>query len=261
MSADGLPDRVGILGVGHLTSHIVPGLISALPSLEILLSPRSAARADTLAREFGLAIASDNDDLVGSCDCILIGTRPHQTVDAISGLPWHEGQTVISLCAGLERVTIAPHLNGATLVRAMPVIAAQFGDSPTCMFPENAVAQRLFDACGTAIVLDTEESFDVATVNACFASWLIELMARMQAWNEAHGLEPETARPLATFMTRAAGKTAIGRADVTLDALMDELTLDGSVTGAGLDRLRAEGAIDAWPRAFNHIYKRMLAGK
>ena len=179
--------NVGILGVGHLTYHMVPGLVAGDTDLVVRLSPRNAGLAADLSRRFDLEIAADNAQLIENSDVVLIGVRQFHALDVVRGLPWRAGQTVISCCAGLALEELAPLVGETDLVRAMPTVGAEFGESPTCIYPDNAPARKVLASCGTVIPLASEHHFNAATVTVCYSSMLFGLLARMQEWNEARG--------------------------------------------------------------------------
>ena len=240
------PITVGILGVGHLTHHMVPGLVAGATALRIRLSPRSADRARDLRSRYDLEIAGNNAELVENSNVVLVGVRQFNAVDVVSGLPWRAEQTVISCCAGLALGDIAPHLGGATAVRAMPTIAAEFGESPTCVFPDNDIATTVLSNCGPVIPLASERDFNAATVTVCYSSMLFGLLSRMTEWNERAGLDPATARRLVTELTRSSAALALHRDHVDLDSFLEELATPGSFTLKGLKALRAANAFQPW---------------
>ena len=94
--------HLGILGVGHLASYLVPGWARAKERPSFLLSPRNAAVAARLERDYGCHIAADNAALVRESDVVVLATRPGHAVAAARGLPWRAEQTVVSVVAGLE---------------------------------------------------------------------------------------------------------------------------------------------------------------
>ena len=237
---------VGILGVGHLTAHVVHGFAATEVPFDILLSPRNAELAADLSTKFDLEIAEDNTALVERSDVVLIGVRQFQAADVVRGLPWRAGHTVVSLCAGLALSELEPHVNGAALVRAMPIIAAHYGESPTCVFPNNAAALDVLSRCGSTIVLRSEEEFDAASVSACYSSWVLGVMEHMTTWSEGAGLAPDTARRIVTEMTRAAAIMARERTDGSIGDLIDELATPRSFTEIGYERLQAEDAFTPW---------------
>ena len=249
------PINVGILGVGHLTYHMVPGLAAGETALCIRLSPRNAERAGKLNARFGMDICSDNAALVNQSDVVLIGVRQFDAVDIIKDLPWQSRHTVISCCAGLSLGEIAPHVGDAMVVRAMPIIAAEYGESPTCIYPDNETATQVLSNCGPVIPLGSETDFNAATVSVCFSSMLFGVLARMVEWNERAGIEPETARQLVTGLTRSTAIIARERTDVTIDQIVDELATPGSFTLKGFDSLRESDAFSPWITASDKVFK------
>jgi len=248
---------VGILGVGHLTSHVVHGFAAKDLPFDILLSPRNAELAAELNAKFDLEIAADNAALVERSDVVLIGVRQFQAVDVVRGLPWRADQTVVSLCAGLALAELEPHVNGRALVRAMPIIAAHYGESPTCVYPDNPIALDVLSRCGTTIALRSEDEFDAASVSACYSSWVLGVMARLTTWSEGAGLAPDTARQIVTEMTRAAAIMARERTDGTIDDLIDELATPRSFTQIGYERLQAEDAFTPWNETAELVFDKL----
>jgi pyrroline-5-carboxylate reductase len=238
--------KVGILGVGHLTYHMVPGLLAGATGLDIALSARNAELAAKLEARHGVQISKDNADLVENSDVVLVAVRQFDALDVVHGLPWHAGQTVISCCAGLGLEAIARLTGAATLVRAMPTIAAEFGASPTCIYPDNAVATAVLSNCGTVIALESEQHFNAATVTVCYSSMLFGLLARMVEWNEAKGLAPATARRLVSELTGSTAAMAAQRDHLTLEEIVEELATPGSFTLRGLEALRSRDAFRPW---------------
>ena len=248
---------IGILGVGHLTSHIAHGFAASDEMADIVLSPRNGELALELNTKFGMDIAADNAALVERSSVVLIGVRQFQAADVVRGLPWREDHTVVSLCAGLALSELEPHVNGAALVRAMPLIAARYGESPTCVFPDNAAAIDVLSRCGSTIVLRSEEEFDAASVSACYSSWVLGVMDRMTTWSEDAGLAPDTARRIVTEMTRAAAILARERTDGSIGDLIDELATPRSFTEIGYERLQAQDAFTPWQDTADLVFGKL----
>ncbi|MGI9415785.1 MAG: pyrroline-5-carboxylate reductase family protein, partial [Hyphomicrobiales bacterium] len=164
---------------------------------------------------------------------------------------------VVSLCAGLALAELEPHVNGAALVRAMPIIAARYGESPTCMFPDNAAAKDVLSRCGPTIALRSEDEFDAASVSACYSSWVLGVMARLTAWSEQAGLAPDTARQIVTEMTRAAAIMARERTDCSIDDLVDELATPRSFTRIGYENLVTAQAFEPWNDAAKLVFDKL----
>lgn len=252
---------VGILGVGHLMRHMVPGLLRSDTPPRLLLSPRSNAVVQELTSRYTLSIATNSKELVDRSNTIIIALRPLQVADAIAGLPWRSEQQILSVCAGVAVEEFARHVNGADVVRSMPVTAAEFGESPTCIFPDANWARFLLTPCGPVFALDFEEQFEAASVFGAAYGWYQALGAEMTEWLLAQGLEPLLARSLANHMMRASATTMCERKDVAPKELVDELISPGSITGHGLEILKSQNAYEPWRTACSSALARLLTKK
>ncbi|PRD16925.1 NAD(P)-binding domain-containing protein [Pantoea coffeiphila] len=68
--------RTGILGVGELTEKVVAGLCQTQNAVEIILSPRNAARAEKLREAYGCLVTESNQSVVDMAEILIIGVRP-----------------------------------------------------------------------------------------------------------------------------------------------------------------------------------------
>jgi pyrroline-5-carboxylate reductase len=249
----------GVIGVGHLMRHLTPGLLSGGSPPELLLSPRGAETAAFLARRYCLEVAPDNRTIVERCDLVLVAVRPFQVADATRGLPWRRGQTVVSLCAGMAIPDILPHVAPARVVRAMPVTAAEFSESPTCVFPADPAVNALLARAGPVIALAKEADFEAASVMACYYTWTQKLINKMTGWLTVQGIDEATARRLVAAMTRAGATTVLERPSDSLDSLVEELCRPESYSLQGLNVLGEHKAFEAWLAAANALLARMRA--
>ena len=242
---------VGVIGVGHLVRHMMPSMVTSGRSF--LLSARGKATAQALSQEFGLKIVNDNADIVDRASLIILAVRPYDALDVCRGLPWRADQTVLSLCAGVDNDALRQAIAPADLVTAMPVVAAQFAESPTLQFPANDECKALLETCGPVIVLDDEAQYPAAAVMACYYGWVHALIGEMTSWARAQGLDGDKARLLVAQMTRAAATSVRERSDVSVDELIGELATPRSFTGLGLEELRVRDAFAPWREAAERI--------
>jgi pyrroline-5-carboxylate reductase len=244
---------IGILGVGHLATSIVIGLLrSGLHPRQILLSPRGKAQA--LSARHGLQFAADNHDLVEQADILLLTVRPADAPNAVAGLPWRTGQIVVSACASvpISRLDVAP----ARAVRIMPLTASEIGCSPTVYFPDIEEARLLIDRLGPSIALNSEDDFEVATVMAAVYGWAQDLIRRSAEWSGARGLDPAIARRLAAHTFVAAGRL-IAEKPESMDRMLEELTTPGGITESGLQVLTRRGVPEAWEEACTAVFAKL----
>ncbi len=248
---------VGVIGVGHLIHHLTPGLMRAKSPPKLLLSPRKLGTAVALAERFGCEVASGNEEIVARCQTVLLAVRPTQVVEALRGLSWRAGQTVVSLCAGVTIAAMEPLAAPARVIRAMPVTSAEFGESPTCLFPADADVAALLEPAGPVITLAGEAQFESASVIACYYGWVQALIGEMTRWLIEQGIDPTAARRLTAAMTRAGATMVLERPQTPIDSLVQELCLPGSFTGQGLAVLRGRAAFEPWPEAADALLARM----
>lgn len=245
--------KLGIIGVGHLAVSILEGLMRAghLPG-DIVLSPRGHGRQ--MAHDHGFALATDNAQIVRDCDAILVAVRPDQAASAVRGLPWREGQIMLSACAGVALSEL--DVGGATPVRIMPITAAKLRASPTLVYPDLPAAHPLLEAIGTPVPLRSEAEFDAATVSAAMYGWAQALIRTGADWTAAQGMEPAEARQLVARTFTAAGRI-IAEEDAPMADIIASLCTPGGITRAGLDHLMAEGAPEAWQGACDLVLARL----
>lgn len=247
---------VGILGVGHLAAAMLAGLLrSGLDPSDIILSPRG--RAPELSAMHGIPMVADNRDLVERADVIILAVRPADAPAAVDGLPWRQGQVLISVCAGvaLSRLAVAP----AQAVRAMPLTAAEINASPTACFPALAEARAVLERLGPVVVLASEADFEVATVSAAVYGWVQDLIRRTVVWSTGKGPEEQAMRQLVALTFVAAGQLIAEKAE-PMEKLLGELVTPGGITELGLDVLATRGQTQAWLEACEAVLTR-LTGK
>lgn len=253
---DGLgAGRRGVLGVGHIGGAIARGLLHAgLEPGRILLAPRGAG-----AVGLGLEAARDNSDLVARADVVFLCVRPPLAAEVVAGLPWRRGQLLISTCAGVSRRTLAAAAGAPEIVRAMPMMSAAAGASPTVMFPDHPRAASILGMLGRVTPLGREEELAVATAVAVAFTFCHELVGRTADWAIANGLDPAAARmlPAAHFVAAAA---AMGAEDArAYGAVVAALATPGGLAEAGLAQLRARDFANTWRAAFDAALARVEA--
>ncbi len=242
---------IGVIGTGHLIKHMMPAMIKT--GARFLISERGRETSAELADLYDVEICKDNQYIVDHSDILILAVRPFDALTVCDGLSFPDGQTVLSLCAGIASSDLAPAVLPASLVMAMPVVAAQFGESPTLIFPDDPECRALLEFCGPVLALKAEDSFAPAATIACYYGWVQELISQMSDWVSEHGVDPETARLLTAQMTRAAATTVRERPQSPIDELVAELATPRSFTLKGLEVLRAADAFTPWQQAADSL--------
>ncbi len=249
---------VGILGVGHLGEALARGLARA-GGCELLLSARGAARSRRLAAELGARRAASNRELVAACQVVLVAIRPGQLAAAIAGLGWRAGQLLVSCAAGVDIGALRAAAGEPRVVRAMPILAAAAGLSPTPIHPADPDAERLLAALGPVIPLPDEAAFETACVSAACYGWLHAQIGALAGWAEARGMPAPEARSLFARTFAAAGAMIAADPGRPPEEALRALATPGGITEQGLAVLAGHDALAAWEAACEQVRERLLA--
>lgn len=244
----------GVLGVGHLATVIISGLISSGFEVEnVLLSPRG--KSQELSDFYGISIASDNKDLINRADVVLVAVRPLDAISSVKGLPWRENQVIINVCAGVSIAALP--VKPARVVRAMPLTASEINASPTVYYPNLPEATAILKHLGPVIPLICEADFEVATVNAAVYGWVQDLIRQTTDWCIEKGLSQAIARQLVANTFVAAGRL-IAEKPEPIEQLLSELVTPGGITELGIKVLSEKGHPNIWRDASEAVLKKLL---
>jgi pyrroline-5-carboxylate reductase len=247
---------IGFIGVGDMAAYMVDGLCRDGRGDDIVLSPRNAVRSAALAAAHGCRVAASNAEVVDDSDLVVLAVRPAAVADAIAGLPWRQGQTLVSVVAGATLAELAA-ANPAVAVRSMPVSCAAIGESPTAIYPDDPAARDLFERVGSVIVLPDEDAFTAASVMGAFHGWAFGVLKEVTDWMVAQGVPPGQSRSLVAGMMRGAAGVALARPDTPLAETVSRLTTPGGITDAGFKRMDQVAGLSAWSAACDAALRHM----
>lgn len=248
---------LGIVGVGYLATYVVDGLRHGGDKRTIVLSSRSASRAQDLRDRCDCLIAEDNQEVADRAEIILLATRPSDALAALERLTLRPNQLIISVAAGLSVDTLALLALPAVLVRAMPVCCAEVGEGAIPLYPDEPRARALLEKIGAVVAFTDEAHFELATVAACVNGWFFQLFADLSRWLADAGIEPEQARILMLQAARGATGLALQRPMLDLQELASTIASPGTYTGLGLDLLKERQAFTAWTDACGAVLQRL----
>jgi pyrroline-5-carboxylate reductase len=160
---------IAIIGVGNMGEAVLAGLLKAghAPA-SVVAGVRRPERASELAETYGV-VAVSPVDAAARADVLVLGVKPYQVVDLLTGLPLRPGQLVVSLAAGLTTDTIEAAVPaGVGVVRVMPNTPSHLGEGmsvvcagATASAEQVAAAEELLGAIG-AVVTVPESQIDAA---------------------------------------------------------------------------------------------------
>ncbi|WP_310377326.1 pyrroline-5-carboxylate reductase [Flavobacterium sp.] len=239
--------KVHIIGGGNLGVAIALGIAKFSQNNQVTITRRNTASILYLEKS-GITVSADNTHQIVDADVIILTIKPYQ-VDVVLNeiLPLISNKTIASAVSGLDIETLQNKIGDANhAVRIMPNIAAQFGESATCIafHDKNKNAAQnvisLFQDLGTAPIID-EKLMDAATVlGACGTAYALRyIRASMQAGIEI-GFDSQTALAIAAQTVKGAAQMLLEE-KVHPEQLIDRVTTPQGCTIVGLNEMEHNG--------------------
>lgn len=253
--------RLGFIGSGDITRAMVRGLRGQ--GHQILISPRNAAIAASLAAEIEGVTIAPNAEVVEGSDVVFLCLLARVAEAVLPGLPFRADHHVISVMVDAPLAKLRRLCAPATdIALTIPLPPIALGGCPLPVYPASGALEALFGARNPVIVLDSETALAAHLgVSGICASMLDQLLTAA-AWLAGHTGDPAAAEAYVAAMIRAylperarGGELAgalrnlstEGGLNTTLRAAMSgakaELAtgLDGFSARLGLDRAAATG--------------------
>jgi pyrroline-5-carboxylate reductase len=243
--------KVGFLGGGNMGEALIRGLVKTglIPPADLFVTDVRLARLEELARTYGLHTLSDNALLVRRVDVVLLAVKP-QILSAVLReiAPATPGKLLISVAAGVSTGAIRDLLPaGVRLIRVMPNTPALVLEGATAIAKSDGLqggdletAQEIFEAVGTAVVLEEELMDAVTGLSGSGPAYIALVVEALADGGVKVGLDRQTAMTLAA-------QTVLGAARLLIETgthpgqLKDMVTSPGGTAIAGIHTLESGG--------------------
>ncbi len=251
--------KIGFVGGGNMAAALIGGLAGKLTDgANIHVVDINEEALNRLRHQFGVTTANRIDEILASCDVIVLAVKPQQMREVVKQVKPHvQAQLVLSIAAGIRAADLSRWLDGhESIVRTMPNTPALVGMGTTGMAAMKGVspqqrdqADAIMRAVGKTVWLDDETLIDPVTAisgsGPAYVFYFIEAMqqaAREMGLTEAQGTE------LAIETFRGAAQLA-ANATEPVSILRERVTSKGGTTYAALTSLDQDGVKDAIVRA------------
>jgi len=225
--------HVSVIGVGNMGGAFVTGLNRGGTHTVTAID----ADPDALAAIEPHADETTTDlDAAREADVVVLAVKPTAVGAVMSDLDLRPGATLLTFAAGVGREHVAERTD-ATVVRAMPNLAAETGDMAAAV-TENATedVRALLDAVGEFVEVE-ESLLDTATaVNGSGPAFVFYLIGAMKEAGIDGGLDPDDAEVLAAQTFRGAAETVL-RDDRSVEELIDAVCSPNGTTIEGMELL------------------------
>ena len=219
---------IAILGAGSMGGAILHGLVESNEAQGLVVTNRTAAKAETLARLPGVrSIALEdqpdgNRDAAAAADVVIVGVKPAMVPDLLREIApaLKPGVIVVSIAAGVTIATFEQLLpEGTAVVRSMPNTPSLVGKGVTGVAAgtaaddaDLAVVRALFETVGTVIEVPEDKIDALSTISGSGPAYVFLLIEELTKAAVGKGFSEADARTMAeqTFIGGAALLAASG---------------------------------------------------
>jgi len=238
--------NIGFIGCGNMASAIVRGLINEnFRALRIKISNPNEEKLAALHLDTKVQTTTNNREVAEFSNILLLAVKPQvlpQVCEQLKDIDLTD-KLIISIAAGITTDKIAQYLaQKVSLIRAMPNTPATVSEGATGLFANQKTSQSqkesaesIFKAIGIIEWINDESLMDVVTAIAGSApAYIFLFIQAMMEYAVKQGLEPVSARNLATQAVLGASKLAQLTPEKELQALREAVTSPNGTTAAAI---------------------------
>lgn len=250
---------LGFIGTGEITSAMVTGLSSSDAAYSIRLSPRNLAIATELAHRFSnVSVATSNQDVLDSCETLVIAVRPPIVRAVLSELCFRSDHHVISLVSGLSLQSASQLVTPAIRVtRAVPLPSAAKRIGPTAIYPSDPVANDLFTAIGTVFEVESEDQFEAFCATTATMAFTYTFLDGMASWLYRNNIPEEKARDYVARMFYGLAQTSVDAPEQSFELLARQHTTLGGINEQFVKHMVEHGLLANISGGLDAILKRI----
>lgn len=224
--------RVGFLGTGEITAAMVRGLRGQ--GHRILVSPRNAAMAATLAAEVPELAIAPNEEVVANSDVVFLCLLARVAQEVLPTLPFRAGQSVISVMVDAPLATLRSLCAPATdIAITIPLPPITTGGCPLPVYPASPALDALFGARNLILPQPSEQTLNAHLGASALCSPILDQLLTATEWLASHTGNPAAAEAYVAAMIRG---------------YLPERAQQGDLAEA-LKKLSTEGGLNATLRA------------
>lgn len=193
--------RLGFIGCGEITAAMVRGL--AGQGHRILVSPRNAAVAATLAAEVPGVTIAPNEQVVADSDVVFLCLLARVADEVLPGLPFRADQSVISVMVDAPlaklRSLCAPATDIAITIPLPPIAR---GGCPLPVYPASPVLETLFGDRNLVLPQPSEAALNAHLAASALCSPILDQLLVAADWLAGFTGNPAQAEAYIVAMIR-----------------------------------------------------------
>lgn len=263
--------QLGFIGCGNMGRAMMSGALDKgwTTAERVVIHTHRKETMDTLAAQYGVAVADSNRALAENADIIVLAVKPNIYADVLADVRevLTEGQIVLAIAPAYSIASIAALMQneGVRVARAMPNTPAQIGEgmaglafSDNMTGAERALVQSFFESFGKVAVVREDAMHAVGSVSGSSPAFVYMVIEGMAEGAIKLGIPAKDAY---TF----AAQSVLGAAALVLETgehpavLRDAVCSAGGTTIAGVAALEASGFKGAIMEAMDRSSEKFLA--
>ncbi|HEY9623320.1 MAG TPA: pyrroline-5-carboxylate reductase [Crinalium sp.] len=259
--------KLGIIGGGVMGEALLSRLVmqKTYAPEHVIVSEPQEQRRDALARQYGVQVTADNQNVVATANVLLLAIKPQVFDAVVAGLSQSESeQLVISILAGIPLQKLEAAFERQPVIRAMPNTPATVGVGMTAIAPgthvtseHTAIAKQLFQAVGDVVEVPESMMDAVTGLSGSGPGYVAVVIEALTDGGVAAGLPRAIAAQLALQTVRGTAEL-LHTSGLHPAELKDRVTSPGGTTIAGIAQLEKAGLRSALIEAVKAAYQRSL---
>lgn len=247
-----LDTKIALLGAGKMGGTLLQAFLKSrlFHPKNIIATVQHKDRAQHLAKQWGVAVTTNNLEAVRQSDLILLGLKPQQVPEVLQQIrPALTAKKLLVSFAASVKTEALEHAAGVNLgvVRAMPNTPALLGCGATALCggkfvtaAQLSLAERVFQSVGRTVRVEEKHMDAVTGLSGSGPAYIYIIL---EALAEA-GVKVGLPRDIATLL---AAQTAQGAATMVLETgshpalLKDAVTTPAGCTMDGILELEEGG--------------------
>lgn len=238
---------IGFVGGGNMAEALIKGIIEAgvYKPDSVFVSDIRADRLDYLAKQYNVRTASENSEVAGKVDTLVLCVKPQKMAEALQSIKdaVKSDTLVISIAAGVRIANIAKVLGDVGIIRIMPNTPALIGEAASALFatekakPMLDTVMKIFSSVGKAVIVENEDLLDsVTAVSGSGPAYYFLLMEEMIKAAGQLGLAEDVAKELVLQTAKGAALLAseADKKGETPAELRRKVTSPGGTTEAAI---------------------------
>jgi len=250
--------KIAIIGAGNMGGAIARGMAQGtlVATADITVSNPSQGKLDALKNDFPyVQVTHSNHEAAQKADCVIVCVKPWLMQEVIESLDLHEGQTLVSVAAGVSFDKLEEFAGvKLTMFRVIPNTAISQLQSMTLIASRNASSEQeqqmldIFNEMGLAMLVPEQKLAATTALTSCGIAYVLKyIQAAMQAGIEM-GVYPKDAQKMIAQSVKGAAELIL-KNDTHPSVEIDKVCTPGGITIKGINELEHAGFTSAVIRA------------